>query len=70
MGIVLIILAGIVIAMVINGSKMANKRTCDELGYPHKWRRVYHNETDYYLVCKNCKMLPGGQIEERDDYGN
>jgi len=40
------------------------KTTCDGLNKPHKWVERDNLDGNHYLVCKECKMLPGGNMEE------
>lgn len=36
---------------------------------PHKWTYKNYGEENEYMVCSNCKMLPGGFYEEEERDG-
>ena len=63
-----IMLAIIIIALIFYlihamGSVNPYKKTCDTLKKPHKW--TYEGEEgSEYMVCSECRMLPGGGRSE------
>lgn len=56
----------LIIAIIRSTSETRLKQPfCYTLKITHKWVRK-GEEPDTYLVCETCKMLPGGQIEEKE----
>ena len=58
-----IIITILYIILLSSGLSQKKGKTCDQNKMLHEWE--YKNrEGNEYIVCKRCKLLPGGSFEE------
>ncbi len=63
---VIILIISVICFIFLLSGKGPNKRvTCDQQKQLHKW--IYMNQDgNEYMVCGACKLLPGGNFEEKE----
>jgi len=63
MFIFIVIISILCIILLSSGTSQKTGKTCDQNKMLHEWE--YKNiEGNEYMVCKRCKLLPGGNFEE------